>query len=127
MTHRTFGSSGPYRSCQTTTALGHELDQRHSRAWTKNKRWTEAINKALKQYNEGEVKAGHALDVIALKLVRKAVTTNDDAVFNNTINIIGDRIEGKTTQSVMVGSDPVNPLALVIKEISGFTIEPDND
>ena len=67
---------------------------------TKNKRWTQAIDKALKQYNEGDVKAGHALDAIAMKLVRKAVTTTDDQVFDKAIAVIGDRIEGKATQAV---------------------------
>ena len=67
---------------------------------TKNKRWTAAIDKALKQYNDGDVKAGHALDRIAMRLVAKAVTTDDDQVFAKSIETIGDRIEGKATQAV---------------------------
>lgn len=93
----------------------------------KNKRWSAAIDKALKQYNDGDVKAGHALDAIAMRLIRKAITTDDDQVFDKAIAVIGDRIEGKPSQSVQIGSDPENPLALVIKEISGFTLEPDQD
>ena len=69
---------------------------------TKNKRWTAAIDKALKQYNDGDVKAGHALDRIAMRLVAKAVTTDDDQVFAKSIETIGDRIEGKATQAVQL-------------------------
>ena len=66
----------------------------------KNKRWSAAIDKALKQYNEGDVKAGHALDRIAYKLVHKAITTEDNQEFDKAIAVIGDRIEGKPSQSV---------------------------
>jgi hypothetical protein len=72
---------------------------------TKNKRWSQAIDKALKQYNEGDVKQGQALDVIAMRLVRRAITTDDDQVFDKAIAVIGDRIEGKPSQSVQHGND----------------------
>lgn len=71
---------------------------------TKNKRWREAIDKALKQYNEGEVKAGHALDKIAMRLVGKAVTGKQDE-FKMAMQEIGDRIDGKAPQDVNVDFD----------------------
>lgn len=65
----------------------------------KNKRWREAIDKALKQYNEGDVKAGQALDSIAMRLVGHGVTGNE-AQFKTAMQEIGDRIDGKAPQSI---------------------------
>ena len=62
---------------------------------TKNRRWSQAIDKALKQYNEGEVQAGHALDKIAYRLVHRAIA-GDDRDFDQSIREIGDRIDGKS-------------------------------
>lgn len=77
---------------------------------TKNRKWSSAIDKALKQYNEGDVEAGHALDKIAMRLVKKAVTTEDPQEFDKAIAVIGDRIDGKPSQAVEVsgaGGGPV--------------------
>lgn len=71
---------------------------------TKTKKWTYAINKALKQYNDGDIKAGHALDAIARKLVKQALTGTDQQ-FKEAIAVIGDRIEGKPAQLVEVSGE----------------------
>ena len=68
---------------------------------TKNRRWSQAIDKALKQYNEGDVKAGHALDRIAHRLVHRAIA-GDDRDFDQSIREIGDRIDGKSVASHQV-------------------------
>ena len=66
---------------------------------TKSKRWTQAIDKALKQYNEGNVESGHALDKIAYKLVDRAIQ-GDAREFDASMREIGDRIQGKATAHV---------------------------
>lgn len=65
----------------------------------KNKRWSQAIDKALKQYNEGDVQMGQALDKIAMKLVRQAIK-GDSQDFKTAMQEIGDRIEGKVPTAI---------------------------
>lgn len=71
---------------------------------TKAKRWTEAIDKALKRYTraktEGDspqeaVKAGEALDAIAVTVVEAALGGDWWAVTE-----IGNRLDGKPAQSI---------------------------
>jgi len=66
---------------------------------SKNKRWCEAINKALKQYNKGDVAQGHALDRIASRLVDMAIQ-GDSQEFKDSMREIGDRLDGKAHQSL---------------------------
>ena len=88
----------------------------------KTKRWRQAIDKALKQYDEGDVKAGHALDRIALRLVGKGVTGNEDE-FKTAMREIGDRIDGKAPIDVNIDATvdlsgmPVNDLMSLFEQI----------
>jgi hypothetical protein len=66
---------------------------------TKNRRWAEAIDKAVKQYNDGEVKAGHAMDKIALRLVKEALYGED---YKFAVTEIGNRIDGKPTEHKVI-------------------------
>ena len=70
----------------------------------KNKKWAQAIDKALKQYNDGEVKAGFALDAIAKKLVKQAIE-GDANDFKEAFKEIGDRIDGKAQASLELSGD----------------------
>lgn len=71
---------------------------------SKNRKWAQAIDKALKQYNEGDIKAGHALDSIAKKLVHQAII-GDAAEFKEAFKEIGDRIDGKALASVELSGE----------------------
>jgi len=71
---------------------------------TKNKRWREAIDKALKQYNKGDVKQGQALDKIALRLVDNAVV-GDSQEFKESMKEIGDRLDGRAAQTLAIDPD----------------------
>jgi hypothetical protein len=66
---------------------------------TKNRRWAQAIDKALKQYNEGDVTQGHAMDAIARRLVKQAIV-GDHNEFVISMREIGDRIDGKALVSI---------------------------
>ena len=69
----------------------------------KNRRFTQAIDKALKQYENPELKieAGQALDHIGMKLVTKAVE-GDREDFKFAMTTIGDRLEGKAPVALQV-------------------------
>lgn len=71
---------------------------------TRAKRWQEAIDKALKRFNrakvegdapQDEVKAGEALDHIAMTVVAAAIDGDWWAVAE-----IGNRLDGKPPQSI---------------------------
>ena len=65
---------------------------------SKNRPWSEAINRALLAED------GKKLRALADKLIDAAMEGDVTA-----LKEIGDRIEGKPAQSVMLGSDPDNP------------------
>ena len=67
---------------------------------SKNKEWTEAIGKAVLQYQKDDVKRGEALYKIATKVVQKALEGDRDA-----IREIGDRLDGKPHQSVDIAEE----------------------
>ena len=91
---------------------------------TKTKRWTQAIDKALKQYNEGDVERGQALDKIANRLVKQALL-GDSNDFKVAMQEIGDRIEGKAGQSMelSVGIDglPTDDLFKLFVDLNNAT------
>jgi len=65
----------------------------------KNRPWSEAINRALLAED------GKKLRALADKLIDAAMEGDVTA-----LKEIGDRIEGKPAQSLMLGNDPDNPL-----------------
>lgn len=83
----------------------------------KNKRWREAVDKALKRYTNAHVEqnpalicqAGEALDKIAMNLVHRAVYGDADAREE-----IANRIDGKPVQAI-VGDDDFDPLRSVTR------------
>jgi hypothetical protein len=62
---------------------------------TKGKEWTDAIRYALANYENNQVKRGHALKAIARKLVEKCLDGDSGAM-----DKMGDRLEGKVAQIV---------------------------
>jgi hypothetical protein len=66
---------------------------------SKNKRWSQAIDKAVKQYHDGEVRAGQALDKMALRLVHEALYAED---YKFAVTEIGNRIDGKPTEHKVI-------------------------
>jgi|SRR6185312_3692021 len=79
--------------------MAHRGAQPGNRNATKTKRWTQAIDKALKQFQDKKlrVKAGEALDRIAKLLVKEALQGDWWAVTE-----IGNRLDGKPAQSIDV-------------------------
>lgn len=74
----------------------------------KGKRWQDALHKALVRFENKDVPAGEALDKIALKVVEGAIAGDWDCVTE-----IGNRLDGKAAQSVMLAGDPENPLTMI--------------
>ena len=66
---------------------------------TKNRPWTEAINRAL------VAEDGKKLRAIAEKLIERALDGDVPA-----LKEIGDRLEGKPAQALTVAGDPDNPM-----------------
>lgn len=97
---------------------------------TKNRRWAQAIDKALKQYHEGDVKAGEALDKIAMRLVGRAIT-GDSTEFREAVKEIGDRIDGKALAEVKFTGEiditglPDKDLDNMIEELHGDIARPE--
>jgi hypothetical protein len=71
----------------------------------KGRKWYEALNRALLRYESDKVKAGLALDKIAMNVVEAAVD-GDIAAMNE----IANRLDGKAAQSVTVGGEVDNPV-----------------
>lgn len=69
----------------------------------KSKRWTAAIDRALEK--RSKVAGVEALDELAEKLLEKV-----DEGDVSAIKELGDRLEGKPAQSVLLGGDSENPL-----------------
>jgi len=61
----------------------------------KGKRWESALTKALARYSDDRIKAGEALDKIALEVVRKALGGDTQAITE-----IANRLDGKALQPV---------------------------
>lgn len=74
---------------------------------TKNRPWAEALRKACLQYEDDKVARKQALHYIALEVVKKAL--DGDAV---AVREIGDRLDGKPSQTIM--GDSVQPLTINI-------------
>ena len=77
---------------------------------TKNRPWSEAINRALLAED------GKKLRALADKLIDAAMEGDVTA-----LKEIGDRIEGKPAQSLMLGNDPDNPL---LETVSRKIVDP---
>ena len=73
----------------------------------KNRPWAEAIRKACLQYEDDEVQRKEALYHIALEVVKKALAGDAAAVRE-----IGDRLDGKPSQTIM--GDSHQPLTITI-------------
>lgn len=71
----------------------------------KGRAWADALNRALKQYNDGDVRTGDALRRIANKVIEKALEGEDRA-----IQEIGDRLDGRPAQSVAVTGEEGGPI-----------------
>jgi len=69
---------------------------------TKSKRWTEAIDKALKQFadKKRKIEMGQALDRIAHNVVKEAIDGDWWAVAE-----IGNRLDGKPAQSLEISGE----------------------
>lgn len=69
----------------------------------KNRRWTQAIDKALKRFEsvEHKIAPGEALDRIAERLIKMAAT-GDREDFKVGLREIGDRLEGKAPQALEI-------------------------
>jgi len=61
----------------------------------KGKPWANALNRALAQYENPEVRSGDALRKIANKVIEQALEGNPIAMKE-----IGDRMDGKAHQSI---------------------------
>ena len=84
---------------------------------SKGRRWTESIDKAIKQYQCAEqrdadgkvsreaIKAGHALDAIAVRLVKEALYGED---YKFAMTEIGNRLDGKPTEHKVVDTTVTN-------------------
>lgn len=74
----------------------------------KAKRWQDALVKALAQYEsaDGVIKAGQALERVAMRVVEDAINGSKDAWQE-----IGNRLDGKPAQ-VIIGDDDEAPIRL---------------
>ncbi len=72
----------------------------------KGKEWTDALRYALASYEDDKVERGQALKAIAKIVVQKAIEGEKDS-----IQEIGNRLDGKPAQAI-VGDDD-NPLRVV--------------
>lgn len=79
----------------------------------------DALHKALKRYENQDVKRGHALLHVCLKLVDKAVAGD-----NYCINMISDRLDGRPAQAITGPSG--EPITLVERVIVMQAIEDPN-
>lgn len=97
----------------------------------KTRRWMQALDKALKQYNKGDIKAGQALDRIAERVIELALTGND-ADFRFAIQEIGNRIDGKPSEhkfidkSVSLETGGLSEAAAIFRLFAGSS-ENDDD
>lgn len=69
----------------------------------KTRRWKQAIDKACKQYNEGGVEKGQALDKMALTLVGEALDPTSEH-YEFAVKEVGLRLDGKPQSSVEINS-----------------------
>lgn len=77
----------------------------------KGKEWTQAIKRALARRGEGDYRKG--LDILADRLIKAAET--DDAAYLKAIEAVGDRMEGKPSQSVAVTGEDGAPFVTRIE------------
>jgi len=75
---------------------------------TKGRPWRDAIDRALKIREKSRVDGKKALDELAEQLLVKAEEGDMQA-----LKELGDRIEGKSAQSVIISGDEDNPLQLL--------------
>ena len=66
----------------------------------KGKRWEGALTKALARYSDDAVKAGQALDSIALVVVKQALEGDREAIAE-----IANRLDGKPQQAVQLDGE----------------------
>lgn len=76
----------------------------------KSKRWTAAIDRAIAK--RSKLEGIEALDTLAEKLLAKV-----DEGDVSAIKELGDRLEGKPAQSVMLTGDPDHPLQIVERRV----------
>ena len=79
-----------------------------------DKPWTDALRRALAQFEDETlgVKRGQALDRIAMNVVRIACVQPD----KDLIKELGDRLQGKAAQSVMLATDPEAPFTVTLRQ-----------
>ena len=79
---------------------------------TKGKPWRDAIDRALKTREKSRVDGKEALDELAEKLL--SLCDEGDL---QALKELGDRIEGKAAQSVVVSGDDENPLVTRVERV----------
>lgn len=89
--------------------MGAPLGNQNGR---KAKIWEQAIKRALARYSGSTVDAG--LDLLADRLVKAAITHEDDAAAAQIMEKIGDRLDGKPAQAIVGGDDNDNPVRLLL-------------
>ena len=67
---------------------------------SKNRPWSEAIQRALSQYQGGDIRKGQAMRRIAEKIVERALQGDRDAWKE-----IGERLDGKAVQAIQAEVD----------------------
>ena len=96
-----------------TAALGNDKSTRLSTLIDK------ALDKQLKDLNPNTMEGYDALmqarEMLATKLVKKAIMTKDDATFKSYFSEIADRTEGKALQRTDVTSDGEKMSVLFVK------------
>ena len=76
----------------------------------KAKLWSAAIERALKK--RSRVDAKEALDALAEKLLAKC-----DSGDITALKELGDRLEGKPAQGILIGEDKDNPFGEIARKI----------
>ena len=86
---------------------------------TKGKRWSTAIDKALEKRSKAS--GIQALDELAEKLLAKC-----DEGDLSALKELGDRVEGKPAQSVILAGDEDNPVVINhIDKLNAFLAKPE--
>lgn len=86
----------------------------------KAKIWEQAIKRALARYSGSTVDAG--LDLLADRLVKAAITHEDDSAAAQIMEKIGDRLDGKPAQAI-VGDADADPIQ--VQNIAIRLVKPD--
>lgn len=85
----------------------------------KGKRYRDAIRKALAQYEDDEVKAGKALEVIGKKLVGEALNP-DSKHYEFAVKEIGNRIDGSSKESGESATEVLRGISVAFNALEDF-------